>query len=488
MAEIREKARWVDDIYRIQKTDAILGGEDGVINIQPTQIVQRTAFLKQSAEAEHTEGGRHQVTNDMVADDAAIDESKLLFEVPLKTVTLALEGATKEVGELKKDVVDVIGNDGILIHGLTKTVLLDWKYADFGFEFEMWTGDLIMRDIENRTVTCAVADDDSVDVTDSSGLRRGMRLLISDGVNAEEVEIRELLDKGRIILKDVLKNTYRTPAILGYTDWEIAEGLATGAPGAVYYSKITTVLEQSPRGTLVIRRDTGSGKLAVQYRDGRVSGAWKDATLRKVSMTADEQWFDEYYLVDGGFTQLRVTVTKNAPGVRVKHMALFSTPVKQSVRTIRTPGITSPAPNQQVFRDLLVLDNTGYFNAYRDPFTKTEYRISDKATGTPVVTFTTGRQAPIDLIDQGTLPVNGAYTVACRHQSDIGEWSAWSEPTDFSLVPIEIFFGFLGALRATGFNDASFNTLAADRIRFGFYGAERSAGFGAALFTSKLED
>ena len=205
-------------------------------------------------------------------------------------------------------------------------------------------------------------------------------------------------------------------------------------------------------------------------------------------MTADEQWFDEYYLVDGGFTQLRVTVTKNAPGVRVKHMALFSTPVKQSVRTIRTPDITSPTPNQQVFRDLLVLDNTGYFNAYRDPFTKTEYRISDKATGTPVVTFTTGRQAPIDLIDQGTLPVNGAYTVACRHQSDIGEWSAWSEPTDFSLVPIEIFFGFLGALRATGFNDASFNTLAADRLRFGFYGAERSAGFGAALFTSKLED
>ena len=315
-----------------------------------------------------------------------------------------------------------------------------------------------------------------------------MRLLISDGASAEEVEIRELLDKGRIILKDVLKNTYQTPAILGYTDWEIAEGLATGAPGAVYYSKITTVLEQSPRGTLVIRRDTGSGKLAVQYRDGRVSGAWKDATLHKVSMTADEQWFDEYYLVDGGFTQLRVAVTKNAPGVRVKHMALFSTPVKQSVRTIRTPDITSPTPNQQVFRDLLVLDNTGYFNAYRDPFTKTEYRISDKATGTPVVTFTTGRQAPIDLIDQGTLPVNGAYTVACRHQSDIGEWSAWSEPTDFSLVPIEIFFGFLGALRATGFNDASFNTLAADRIRFGFYGAERSAGFGAALFTSKLED
>ena len=221
MAEIREKARWVDEIYRIQKTDAILGGDDGVINVQPTQI----------------------------AEDAAIDESKLLFEIPMTTVSSALEGAKAEVSRLQKDVVDVIGDDGILIHGLTKTVLLDWKYADFGFDFEMWTGNLIMRDIENRVVTCAVADDDSIDVTDSSGLRQGMRLLLSDGDNAEEVEIKELLDKGRIILKDVLRHTYRTPATLGYTNWEIAEGLGTGAPGSIYYSKITTVLAQSNTGT-----------------------------------------------------------------------------------------------------------------------------------------------------------------------------------------------------------------------------------------------
>ena len=113
MAEIREKARWVDEVYRIQKTDPILGGEDGVINVQPTQITNRTAFLKQSAEAEHTEGGRHQVTNDMVADDAAIDEGKLLFEVPLKTVSSALEGAQDEISALQKEVVDVIGDDGI---------------------------------------------------------------------------------------------------------------------------------------------------------------------------------------------------------------------------------------------------------------------------------------------------------------------------------------------------------------------------------------
>ena len=162
--------------------------------------------------------------------------------------------------------------------------------------------------------------------------------------------------------------------------------------------------------------------------------------------------------------------------------------MKQSVSTIRTPSITSPTANQQVFRDILKLDNTGYFNAYRDPFAKTEYLISDKATGTPITTFSTDKQTPIDLIDQSELPINGEYTVACRHLSDIGEWSAWSKPVDFSLVPIEIFFGFLGALRATGFNDANFSTLAADRVRFGFYGAESSAGFGAALFTSKLED
>ena len=454
MAEIREKARWVDEIYRIQKTDAILGGDDGVINVQPTQITDRTAFLKQSTESEHTAGGHHQVTNSMIAEDAAIDESKLLFEIPLTTVTSALEGAKAEISALQKDVVDVIGDDGVLIHGLTKTVLLDWKYADFGFDFEMWTGNLIMRDIENRVVTCAVADDDSIDVTDSSGLRQGMRLLLSDGDNAEEVEIKELLDKGRIILKDVLRHTYRTPATLGYTNWEITEGLGTGAPGSIYYSKTTTVLAQSPLGTLVIRRDTGSGSLAVQYRDGNVSGNWKTATIGKVTLTSDEEWFA----------------------------------VKQTVNTIRTPDITSPAANQYVFRDMLTLSCTGYFNVYRDPFTRTEYLISDKETGTPLIIFSTDRQEPIELIDQSKLPINGAYTVSCRHGSDIGEWSPWSRPVDFSLIPVEIFFGFLGALRSMGFNDANFYTLASDPIRFGFYGAPRSAGFGAASFTTKRED
>ena len=169
-------------------------------------------------------------------------------------------------------------------------------------------------------------------------------------------------------------------------------------------------------------------------------------------------------------------------------MALFSTPVKQTVNTIRTPDITSPAANQYVFRDMLTLDCTGYFNVYRDPFTRTEYLIADKETGTPLVTFSTDRQEAIELIDQSQLPVNGAYTVSCRHGSDIGEWSSWSRPVDFSLVPIEVFFGFLGALRSMGFNDANFYTLAAAPIKFGFYGAPKSAGFGAASFTTKRED
>lgn len=488
MAEIREKARWVDDVYRIQKTDAILGGEDGVINVQPTQITDRTAFLKQGVEREHTEGGHHRITNDMVAADAAIDESKLLFEVTLKTISSALEGAKAEVSSLRKDVTDVIGNDGILIHCLTQTVLLDWKYADFGFDFEMWTGDLIMRDIENRVVTCAVAGDDSIDVTDSSGLRRGMRLLISDGNNAEEVEIRELLDKGRIILQDDLVHTYDRPATLGYTNWKISEGLGIGSPGSVYYSKITTVLGQSPVGTLVIRRDTGAGKLAVQYRNGRISGRWKTADVSRVTVTPGEEWFDEYYIVDGGYTQIRISVDEDCPSVSVKHMALFPIPVKQSVNTIRTPSITSPEANQSIFSDMLTFGCTGYFNVYRDPFTKTEYRVSDKKTGEPVVTFSTNKHEEITVTDLIRLKINEAYTVSCRHQSDIGEWSSWSQPVDFTIIQAMTFFGFLGAPHVTGFNNSRFKTLAADHIRFGFYGAEKSAGFGAAPFTTKRED
>lgn len=51
MANIPTTPTWSPDVYQIETTDAVLGGADGVINVQAKQLADRTAYLKQEVEA-----------------------------------------------------------------------------------------------------------------------------------------------------------------------------------------------------------------------------------------------------------------------------------------------------------------------------------------------------------------------------------------------------------------------------------------------------
>ena len=51
MANLPSTPTWSPDVYQIEPTDAVLGGPDGVINIQAKQLADRTAYLKQAVEA-----------------------------------------------------------------------------------------------------------------------------------------------------------------------------------------------------------------------------------------------------------------------------------------------------------------------------------------------------------------------------------------------------------------------------------------------------
>ena len=50
MANLQEGDAWVDGIYRIEQTDPVVGGEDGVDNIQAKQLGSRTRYLKKTME------------------------------------------------------------------------------------------------------------------------------------------------------------------------------------------------------------------------------------------------------------------------------------------------------------------------------------------------------------------------------------------------------------------------------------------------------
>ena len=59
MGRISETPFWVEQLYRIQVSDPILGGEDGVTNIQPSQLANRTRYLREILTREHDESGAH---------------------------------------------------------------------------------------------------------------------------------------------------------------------------------------------------------------------------------------------------------------------------------------------------------------------------------------------------------------------------------------------------------------------------------------------
>lgn len=485
MGVIREQARWVDDLYRIQISDPILGGSDGIINVQPSQLANRTAFLKALVALEHCETGHHNITDAMISELAGLASDKLSLDIPLENIRKALDVSSKEATALRDELVGLIGDDGLLIEGLTKVVQLNWRYSDFGFEFEFFIDTLTMRDMKNLDARGAIAYDDSVDCVDTSGFAPGMRMLITDGVKSEEIEIWKVLEQGRLRLTHDLANTYGENTTVGYTDWQLEEGQAIASRGKVYYSKITSVLENAPVGRLVIRRDGNAGKLRVEYRDSMGTAGWIPVDADEVTYDG-EQWFDEHYTLEGGNIQLRITGLDGP--VVVKRMALFPMPTKQIVSSIKTPALLEPDAGEDVARDMLKLESSAFRAAYKDKYVCTEYALQEQGSGSIVFTVTTDVQAPITGIDEDTLPANGLYNVLCRHQSDIGEWSSWSRPVPINLKPIQFYFAFLDTLRGTGFGKDAFFSLQTEEVRFGFLGAADSAGFESALFTTKLED
>ncbi|WP_443091361.1 phage tail protein [Basfia succiniciproducens] len=50
MANLKETAVWTDGIYQIEKTDPVVGGEDGISNLQAKQLADRTLYLKKQVE------------------------------------------------------------------------------------------------------------------------------------------------------------------------------------------------------------------------------------------------------------------------------------------------------------------------------------------------------------------------------------------------------------------------------------------------------
>lgn len=489
MGSIYEFSRWEPDIYRIQVTDQILGGDDGIINIQPSQLANRTAWLLEKLKAEHTDEGRHSVIDGMIAEDANIHESKLVLNTALTELLDLMTKAEQSVDVLSGEVINVIGTDGSYIQDLAKMVQLLWQYAEFGFAFDMFIGDLTLRSTDDiKVLTEAIANDDSLDLESNASLNVGQQLVMWDDNGHRDIVVKSILEKGRVRITEDLERNY-VNATVGSSNWDFYEGYAIANPGKVYVSKVLYVLKSVPEGNLVIRRDVNGGELVVKYRDVNRGSAWTEVQLDRISENGSDTSYDLWYRLPGGVLQLKIE-GEQAP-TSVYLVAVFPSAVLQSAAIVRTPEVVEPADYAEVYRNKGSFSATKYRNVYRDFFASVEYRITNTETGERIV-FRSESEDRLQPAEDA-MPQPGMYTVQARHISDLGDCSAWSDAVNIIIKAALFYFGFanlqgdtaeyskgFGSLTAEG--GAEFYSLASQIVHFGFNGASDSAGFGAAQF------
>lgn len=493
MGDIAESAKWIDNIYRTQKTDPVLGGQDGIINIQPEQIACRTLFLKKLLELQHNEDGSHKIVNANVADNAGIPESKLALDVSTDALYSLLVDAENGMRRLQDDVEKVLGENGFLVHGLAKAAQLNWLYGQWGCAFEFFRDNLTMRDVKNVDARRIIGRDDSIDCADTTGFMPGMRLLVSNGEQREEVIIRSVLENGRIRLMHDLSRTYEEPATIGYTDWDLSNpGKAVANKDCQFFSRDLDLLENCGLGMLLVCREKGEGKIRVDVRETEDNLAvWHAANLVDTfAHDKNENLVYERYEISGVNVQLRITGITDEPVV-IRHLALFPDPSGLMKSSIRTPHVVYPESMDDLWQDLFAMESSQFYAAYKDFYVQTEYGFFDPETKVLKYLSTALTTKPTVFEDMDPAPEPGDYILMCRHQSDMGEWSFWSEPIMINVKPTRILFGLSDPPKSGGFADnVPFDRLGVYPLHFGFVGARLSGGFDEPKikFAKKLED
>lgn len=82
---VEAPAEWIDGIYQLETNDPVMGGADGIDNLQATQLAKRTAYLKEQVEAAQ-DGLATALGND--ADFAATLTGLLALKAPLASPAL----------------------------------------------------------------------------------------------------------------------------------------------------------------------------------------------------------------------------------------------------------------------------------------------------------------------------------------------------------------------------------------------------------------
>ena len=205
-----------EQVYLIKPSDYIIGGANGVANLQARALVGRTNYLKKMLEdlqnkvdeIDLTPGDEETRYTEIIQRLNSLDISKFLRQISQLERQNMLNALSMKASGLEVDENNIIVE--VFQNGVPTTI-----------------------DQTNAEIVSVIRGDDSVDITDVKNLIKGGVYIITDGETSEEVQIKENLgtiENGYRILfvNDVANNYKNGKARLYRSSMKISEGKAYG--------------------------------------------------------------------------------------------------------------------------------------------------------------------------------------------------------------------------------------------------------------------
>jgi hypothetical protein len=339
MATLREISEFTTPVYLVERTDPYTGGEFGSANRQARELANRTRYLLDRILLEHELDGKHTLTEAQVAEAAAIVESKLALDVG----TADLYSSIAESEELLSSVAIALDSIQNLESSKFKYVyyalMLSWRYGFPRFAFELFTRNFTFADnFQAVDVIETIAGDDSIDVTDTSGVEVNGTYVIwdSESGNCKPVTVKKILSDKRLVLY-ADEQLSRVEGVLTKNTWTIDNGAAIAKAGSMYITKPLNQLTGKDKGNLVIAHySDASFTVEYQYHNTQNPTVWLPTALIKHGYSDDIEMWRSVFETPGGEFVLRITCNDDAV---IPHMSLMSDAVTNMDTTVRTPKI-----------------------------------------------------------------------------------------------------------------------------------------------------
>lgn len=314
MANVTETPMFEEGIYQIETTDPVLGGSNGIANVQAKQLANRTTYLKR-------------ITDEVI-------EAR----------------GNKETLSERLDIIESITGDleETSAVSVQQAVSLDWTYRGNKIAFELWRPGYTLIDTEDIAIVQGISGDDSIDIADTTNIRTNEYYAVSDNAGTDFlILVTEKLSAQRIRISANLPRTLGAGVV---TRCSLARENheAIGIVGNIWLSKLINVEDDSTGAAVVVRRTLNSGDARLYFRDGTHTN-WTEViwSQRRQGDDIPAGYADYEYVVPmQGEANLRVDVA--AEDMAIQHIVALSDPTGlggfiNPAMAPTTPVISTPA-------------------------------------------------------------------------------------------------------------------------------------------------